>query len=312
MSVCAIWIHCNAAGPRACRRIKDDLAQLLMQEVGQMDLEMIGWLVVALDLQGNKIITVTSELCAFRATKIWLQWLELLFTDKQVWVSVSCIWMHLGYLRYLGYVCKTFGSMQAASNPKRRGGPLRKVLIIEYCWPKMTIPTVPQCASMLTGIYGSPKLEAWVKDLHSFRVEIWAVHLAGWHGCSWCEVRLSSCCPDSKKFKQTGTWKQLFWCRLELRSKSLRNFWLACFWKPISCCSECIHDVLLSTWLCSSTAMQSGVWMNMPCTENIWNHQLYESSVLNLKYWGCEPGSRCFQYKHLWSRQLRVPDPVNS
>ena len=39
-----IWIRCNVAGPRACRRIKDDLAQLLMQEVGQMDLEMI-WLI---------------------------------------------------------------------------------------------------------------------------------------------------------------------------------------------------------------------------------------------------------------------------
>ena len=29
----------------------------------------------------------------------------------------------------------------------------------------MTIPTVPQCASMLTGIYGSPKLEAWRVEL---------------------------------------------------------------------------------------------------------------------------------------------------
>lgn len=28
----------------------------------------------------------------------------------------------------------------------------------------MTIPTVPQCGS-ITGIYGSPKLEAWMKDL---------------------------------------------------------------------------------------------------------------------------------------------------
>lgn len=122
-----------------------------------MDLEMI-WLVVALDLQGNDI-----------TSKLRLQGHKNLASvigaavHRQTGVSLSEL--NVGYLGYLGYLlAHLWGCMQAASSPKRRGGPSSKQCeLLNIGCPKMTIPTVPQWwFHGLPGIYGSPKLEAWI------------------------------------------------------------------------------------------------------------------------------------------------------
>ncbi len=151
------------------------------------------------------------------------------------WVAFGCIWdiwdMFANLWKHAGRI-----------KPKKKRRPSSKSV---NDWILLTKDDHTHCTSVCFHAHRNLwKPKTW-------GLESWAVHLAGWHGsCSWCEVRLSSCCPDSKKFKQTGTWKQLFWCRLELRSKSLHcwYFWvtfgLHTFESRYPVAASAFHDVV--------------------------------------------------------------------
>ena len=144
--------------------------------------------------------------------------------------------------------------------------------------PKMTIPTVPQWWFHGHRNLWKPKtwgLDSWMKDLmldeHIF---LWDLSCASCR-LAWLQLVWSASfimLPWLKKLQADWHLKAIVlvsnWAAVQIPALLVfsGNFLLACFKRLISCCNR-IRDVLLYAWLCSSTAMQSGVWMNMPCTQ---------------------------------------------